>query len=198
VLEFLDSIAPGERFAVAGYSYGGFLGRGIAYTRGTQMDGLMLAVPAVLPQGARPTLPQHLVLVPDAEFVASLGPDEKGLLQFAVVQSPELLASFRAALKPGLAVADHEFIRRTTANLSFSFDVNRLPEPFPAPTLIVTGRQDSACGYQDAWGLLEDYPRATFAVLDRAGHPLATEQRRLFYALASEWLDRVEEYSAGG
>jgi hypothetical protein len=42
--------------------------------------------------------------------------------------------------------------------------------------------------------LLDNYPRASFAVLDRAGHALAVEQKPLFRALVNEWLDRVEEY----
>ncbi len=37
------------------------------------------------------------------------------------------------------------------------------------------------------------FPRATFAVLDRAGHGLTMEQTGLFRALVAEWLDRVEE-----
>lgn len=198
VLEFQDSVAPGERFTVAGSSYGGFLARGIVYSRGAQMDGVMLTVPAVQLQGAKRNLPPHQVLVQDKEFAAALGPDEQIALQFAVVQSPEGLASFRAAIKPGVAVADHAFIQRTAANFQFSFDVNRLHEPFSAPTLILTGRQDSICGYREAWSLLDDFPRGTFAVLDRAGHPLSFEQQGLFRALVSEWLDRVEEYSARG
>jgi hypothetical protein len=48
-------------------------------------------------------------------------------------------------------------------------------------------------GYRDAWNLIENYPRATFAVLDRAGHHLQIEQNMLFYALMEEWLKRVEE-----
>src|SRR6185312_4678968 len=82
-----------------------------------------------------------------------------------------------------------------SAGFVFSFAVDELPEPFPAPTLILTGRQDSMVGYRDAWGLLENYPRATFVTLDRAGHALAEEQATLFRALVGEWLDRVEEYA---
>jgi hypothetical protein len=45
-----------------------------------------------------------------------------------------------------------------------------------------------------AWTrLLEHYPRATFAVLDRAGHGLPHEQVGLLTALMGEWLDRVRE-----
>ena len=36
------------------------------------------------------------------------------------------------------------------------------------PTLVIAGRQDVTAGYRDAWHILESYPRATFAVLDRA------------------------------
>ena len=59
--------------------------------------------------------------------------------------------------------------------------------------MILVGRQDAAVGYRDAWEVLEDYPRGTFAVLDRAGHNLQIEQETLFNALVNEWLDRVEE-----
>ncbi len=37
-----------------------------------------------------------------------------------------------------------------------------------------------------------NYPRATFAVLDTAGHNLQIEQPQVFNALASEWLDRLQ------
>ena len=50
-------------------------------------------------------------------------------------------------------------------------------------------------GYIDAWRVIENYPRASFIVLDQAGHGLAVEQKGLFRALAGEWLDRVEESS---
>jgi pimeloyl-ACP methyl ester carboxylesterase len=60
---------------------------------------------------------------------------------------------------------------------------------------VVTGRQDGVVGYRDAWAILENYPRGTFAVLDRSGHFPSVEQEELFHALAGEWLDRVEDDS---
>ncbi|MDU2241011.1 MAG: alpha/beta hydrolase, partial [Paenibacillus sp.] len=53
--------------------------------------------------------------------------------------------------------------------------------------------QDAAVGYADALRLLEQYPRGTFAVMDRAGHNLQIEQEGAFNALMNEWLDRIEE-----
>ncbi len=62
---------------------------------------------------------------------------------------------------------------------------------YPNPTLMVAGRQDSIVGYAGLWRLLDNYPRATYAVLDHAGHALPHEQRGLLTALMGEWLDRV-------
>lgn len=59
------------------------------------------------------------------------------------------------------------------------------------PTLFLMGRQDSCVGYKDTWNILDNYPRATFAVLDKAGHNLQIEQAELMNSLVIEWLDRV-------
>jgi pimeloyl-ACP methyl ester carboxylesterase len=40
---------------------------------------------------------------------------------------------------------------------------------------------------------MDAYPRATVAVLDRAGHTLPWEQPEVLKALVAEWLDRVEQ-----
>lgn len=196
VLDFLDAVAPGERIVVVGVSYGGYLARGILHERKAQMDGLMLWAPSVASGDDERHLPPPQTLVRDAEALATLEPDEAIWTQAAVIQTAETLAAFRAAVKPGLQTADMVFLRQLeSAGFDFSFAVDELPEPFPAPTLILTGHQDSMVGYRDAWGLLENYPRATFATLDRAGHALAEEQSTLFRALVHEWLDRVEEYA---
>lgn len=196
VLDFIDHVIPGQRFVVAGTSAGAYLARGIVYRRSALVDGLLLGVPLIVTDDAKRTVPPHVTLVEDAALVSELQPDEVEALRFAVVQSREFIDSMRATVLPAIQMADMEFltkIRQNPENYGFSFDVDALPEPFVAPTLIVTGRQDSSVGYRDAWTILENYPRATFAVLDRAGHALHIEQEDLFNALVNDWLDRVEE-----
>ncbi|MDQ6694164.1 MAG: alpha/beta hydrolase [Chloroflexota bacterium] len=196
-LGFLNAVAPDTRFAVAGVSLGGYLARGIVRQRPAQVEGVMLCVPVVAGASGKIDRPQHQVLAHDPGFVSALEADEEWLLDMMVVQSPAVLAEFRQTYKPAIDAADQDLVGRVEANYNFSFDVDNLPEPCAAPTLIVSGRQDSNCGYRGAWSLLENFPRATFAVLDRAGHALPMEQKVLYHALVSEWLDRVEEYSAG-
>ncbi|TFG31649.1 alpha/beta hydrolase [Candidatus Thorarchaeota archaeon] len=101
---------------------------------------------------------------------------------------------FVKEIVPGIVKADNQFLERLQPTVDeFSFDVDKLPSRFEKPVLILVGRQDHWVGYQDAWAILENYPRATFAVLDRAGHALQIEQDNLFNSLVNEWLDRVEE-----
>ena len=72
----------------------------------------------------------------------------------------------------------------------YTFDISSNSCEYPS--LIVTGRQDHVAGYQDAWQLIEQYPRAAFAVLDMAGHNLQIEQPDMFNALVNNWLNRLE------
>ena len=62
---------------------------------------------------------------------------------------------------------------------------------FTAPTLIATGRRDSAYGYADAPELLERYPHATLVVVEDAGNALMHERPELLAAFFGDWLDRV-------
>lgn len=115
-----------------------------------------------------------------------------------VVPDRALLDTLRNVSVPAVKRADYAFLEKLTqpGKVAFSFDVDALPEPFPAPALFLLGRQDNVVGYRDAWDVVEHYPRATFAVLDRAGHFLNYNQEALFKALVNEWLDRVEEFAA--
>jgi pimeloyl-ACP methyl ester carboxylesterase len=197
LVEFVDSVVEGERFVVAGVSAGAYLARGVVHRRAASIDGLLLVVPLVVPDDTRRTVPPHVTLVEDAALVDELAPDEAGVFQIAVVHSRRLLDRVRQDPTLAGTTGDPAFrarIREDVSRYAFSFDVDALAEPFAAPTLILAGRQDAVVGYRDAWDLLDSYPRATFAVLDRAGHLLEIEQEELFHALVSEWLDRVEEW----
>lgn len=106
IFDFVGKVIPGQCFAIAGVSRGGYLGRGIIYKKPELVDGVLFLVPA----------------------------------------------------------------------------------------LYAVASEDSMVGYRDAWKMLESYPRATFAILEKAGHFLGLEQEELFLALANEWLQRVEEF----
>ena len=93
-----------------------------------------------------------------------------------------------------MKLADVEFQTKVMESYEFSFDVDKPSEPFVKPTLILLGRQDTEVGYRDAWKMVEIFPRATFAIIDMAGHSLSWEQEGLFNCLANEWIQRVEGF----
>jgi len=190
---FIDNVIPGQRFVVVGYSYGGYLARGIVYRKSAMMDGVLLIAPIITPSQLSPST--KLTLVKDDALVSELTTEESSVFDLAVVQSREALDYLQAHVLPAIRVADLEFVKKLRGK--FSFDVDALSEPFDKPTLILMGRQDSYVGYRESWSIIENYPRATFAILDRSGHFLGRpgEQEQLFVALINEWLDRVKEHT---
>jgi pimeloyl-ACP methyl ester carboxylesterase len=199
ISDFMQTVAPGERFVVTGYSFGGYIARGLVYQKGTLLDGLFLLEPVGEPDFTKRQLPSQQVLVEDPQFQASLRPEEcqpPNYPSFIVIQSLEVLEWLRTTLFPAIADVDQSFWVRISEHATFSFPVDKLNTSFPAPTLILTGRYDALAGYLEAWTLLENFPRGTFAVLDRAGHVVPIEQKALFRSLTNEWLNRVEEYIA--
>ena len=191
---FVDAVVPGaERVTVAGASYGGYLALGLVHRRPEKLDGLALVAPAYRSEGVDDDLPVHQVFARDEAVVASLTEEERLWLGRSVVQVAETLEFFRAGVMPGVRIADFAFLERLEAGPNLSIDVAApLAAPFPAPTLILAGRQDSVVGWAGAIPLLDSFPRATYAVLDRAGHGVRAEQNILFRALVGEWLDRLE------
>ncbi len=192
VEEFIDAVVGPERFVLAGTSYGGYIARGLVYRRSASIDGLFVNVPAIIVDSSKRTVPAQTVLVRD-ESVASQARSEnmEWLLELAVAQESSVLDYARALQR---CTVDMEFLEKIKAG--FTFDVDELPSPFPAPALFMMGRQDQVVGYHDALAIMENYPRGTFVVFDRAGHLLAGEQTRLWPSLVDEWLDRVDEWCA--
>jgi pimeloyl-ACP methyl ester carboxylesterase len=197
VSAFIETVIPNQSYALAGQSYGAYLARGLVYRQPAQVEGLLLICPLILASVARRTLPERVTLVRDPELLATLRPQEReGFESLAVVQSQAIWERTRDEVNTGCDEADEPFLARLQGGgYALSFDVDALSAPYQKPALFLAGRQDAVVGYRDAWQILAHYPRATYAILDRAGHNLQIEQASLFDTLVGEWLDRVEEVS---
>lgn len=190
VCDFIEQTVAGRSFTLLGLSAGGYLARGVVQRKPDQVDGLCLLVPW-LSEHEDQVLPSPVVIARDPAALEPLSPDDARQVEgLAVVQSQKIVNWYRDVV---LAARQHgEGL--PLEKYTFSFPLDDPIRPFEKPALILTGRQDSHVGYRDALDLIELYPRATLAVLDRAGHALGVEQEGLFQALLHEWLDRVEEY----
>jgi pimeloyl-ACP methyl ester carboxylesterase len=184
LIEFVvESDADGSGWAVAGTSNGAALALGVARRRPDLVRGLALRVP---------------MLEPDDEVRAQEGRVSWQRAFDALPATYRALyeAKEREVWEPARARTDAEFlaaIRQDPARYA-------LPEALDVPTfggpaLVVLGRQDARVGFKRALEHLLELPRATVAVLDRAGHalPAGSVQDGLWAALAVDWLDRVED-----
>lgn len=195
VLDFINKVIPGENLIVAGESYGGYLARGVAYHMASRVDGMLLLCPTIIAEHKKRNTPAHTVIVPDNTLLSALSKEEAEEFEsMAVVQSGEIWQRYDREIFSGVKIADGPFLEKLRKeSFVFSFDVDALEGGFAKPVLFLLGKQDASVGYKDAWNVLDNYPRATFAVLDRAGHNLQLEQVALFNCLTDEWLDRIEE-----
>jgi pimeloyl-ACP methyl ester carboxylesterase len=196
VMDFIEALIPDQQFVLVGDSYGGYLARGVIYRMPERLEGLLLICPASVMDRRKRQLPKHVMLAKEGALPVIQYPEETKMFEsFAVVQTPRIFERTRKEILSGIKIADRRVLNRIeTQGYAFSFDVDKHSPVFEKPTLILVGRQDSMVGYRDAWSVLDKYPRATFAVLDRAGHNLQIEQEHLFNALVEEWLSRVEEF----
>ncbi len=174
---------------------GGYLARGVIREKIEQVAGMLLVCPMIVADHSLRTLPEFRIIREDHELLDLLPEeDAQEFASMTVVQGQREWERFQTEILAGARLADYALLDRVRKQgYGCSHNVDDLPRSFDKPALIVTGRQDASVGYADAWRILDNYPRTTFAVLDRAGHNLQIEQPDLLHALVSEWLDRIQE-----
>lgn len=191
---YVDEHIGDAPFLIIGESYGGYLARALTRRRRLQVLGLALICPVSRAVWHRDRdVPPHEVLYRDDALEHLRGSEFD---EVAVVQTPETFRRTQAEIVVGLDIADLPALDRIQQRWVLN-DEPEDCESISVPTVIMAGRQDSSTGYRDSMALLEHYPRASFMVLDRAGHNLQIEQPELFEAITAEWLDRVEESQLG-
>jgi pimeloyl-ACP methyl ester carboxylesterase len=196
IVKFCENVLPDDQFLVAGESYGGYLARGLVRSLPERLKGVLLICPVIIADRSRRDLLPRQVFAKDEPYLASIASSEhKDWLERALAVQDKPRWDRFAQDTIGMNAKDDAFIKRfeTSPGYSFSFDVDRLLHPFDRPALILVGRQDAITGYRDSLKLIANYSRATFAILDRAGHGLEVEQETVFNCLVNELLDRVEE-----
>ena len=195
----IDQMIPDERFVIAGHSAGAYLARAVLARRAGLLDGMLQVVPVIDPDETDDMHPDAVTIDANRALVdrmeAELGHEKAGRFARAWWFRPPTSTIHSRPSCPGIERHDRAFLERL--NQSVSFRVDPPPTPFLRPVLFVLGRQDLVVGYRTAVDLMEHYPRATVAVLDRAGHILPWEQPAVFKALIGDWLDRVEGVTPG-
>ena len=201
LLEFWDREFGGQRMTLVGMSSGGHLARGLIHKRPHLIDGVFLNAAAFEPDPTKRTPATALSILEDPGFVSQVGETMADRFRRSEPTLNKGLADWiENNFAPAQEMLNAEWAAKSwePENYEYSFDLHPMAEPFDGPSLILCGRQDSVTGYLDGLPLLEDYPRATLAVLDGCGHLIAPVQPNLFNAIVGDWLDRVRHWQQHG
>lgn len=187
LVDLMDALVPGERYAVVGESWGGHVGRGVLARR-PDLLGLALICPAVRMDTMDVDPPQAVER--DETLLAELEPADRAVFaEYHARLTRDVYARNLADVVPGVLAADQDYLENVLGPRRGLVEDTATTE---APVLVVVGRQDAIVGYREQWQLAERFPHSTFAVLDNAGHNAHFEQPELFGALVRAWLERVE------
>ena len=196
--EFIAAVIPDGWFLVAGESYGGYLTLGLLHDMSDRIGGALFICPLlkswVINSIEKEKLPRKQLLWKSDDMPSEdCDPDVKGFMDFAVIATPELLCMTKEQVLVGIKAADNEFLYNyLDGAYNHEYEAGLRVMEYEKPTCILTGRQDHAVGYEDAYAMLSRFPRATFAVLDCAGHNLQIDNEPVFYQMVKDWLKRVE------
>ncbi|NLB32676.1 MAG: alpha/beta hydrolase [Tissierellia bacterium] len=190
LLEFIDQIIPNQNYILAGNSYGAYLNRALIRKRSSHILGVLLLCPLVYPGYRQGDVPSHHVIERDNRFMERIDKDERAYFEIMnVVQNSRTWELYKRDILDVMS-NDNHFLNEVLDG-AFTYDVDELEAPFNKPSLILVGRQDTEVGYRDQFKLLDNYPRASFVVLDKAGHNLQIDQEPLLGCLVNEWIDRI-------
>ncbi len=195
LLSLIDILIPDESFLLAGESWGGSLCRGILEYKKERVLGLCLLCPVSVSGEKNIPIPDRIVLEKDGNFMSSLSENDRQYFSsLSVVQTKKFWRLFKRDIYPALLNKNKEYLEKILHG-EYKNGMFKTPLHYSRPVLLMTGRQDNAVGYKDQMNYFMDFPRASLAVLDKAGHNLQIEQEKLFQALVSDWLNRVRSFN---
>lgn len=195
LMHMMDELAPGEQFYIGGNSFGGFTCRAIMAKYPNRIKGALLIVPGSRLGVAIPA--EKSLYRQDEAFLMTLTEEQQKF--FTVLNSNRTADVWsryeKEALPSVLDNKDNEFLKKRFKG-SFSFDVDaaQRKKPFAGPVLIVTGRYDTAVGFETQFEWFKMFPKASYIAMDGAGHIAQIDQPELFRGVVSGWLKGI----AGG
>lgn len=133
--------------------------------------------------------PIRQTIIRDNKYLSTLSKEDQEEFDFmGVIQTKETYERFRRDIKPYLPLANQEFLLRLNYCLTFDLTAH-----YDFPTSFIEARQDHAAGYEGAFQLVKNFPRASYSIIDCAGHNIQLERVRIFEELVNEWLERTKE-----
>ncbi len=191
VRETIEQHVGASPYALAGWSYGGYLAAALARRFPEQVTGLLLVCPGVrVGVDERDVPDDDGEPAPDDNWLDDAPEDLKAHLTQAIGRRTRAVARLVADVVESGGPRDDPYLDRLHGD-GFRLADQDSTASFAGPTAVVTGRADRVAGFADQYRALVHYPRASFAVVGDAGHYLPFETPDVLHDLVRAWLARL-------
>lgn len=184
LVQFVEKVIPGEEFLVAGYSYGGYLARGLISKKSANICGAMFICPLVVPDDSKRNTPKNITYVKDLAMLDSVNLETKALVDYFLVhQNSETIKRFNEDIISGHRIADRNFIDKIRSNPKRYGFSKKLVQGFSVcerKVLFIAAKQDILVGFTDMNNILDFFPNNIFTVIDSAGHAVQIDKQVQF------------------
>lgn len=190
--KFINIVIGDNEFLLIGESFGGYLSLGLIHEFKKKIDGVMLICPVTYYD--HDNKPQKQIIYLSDELRNSTDSDLKSFLEMAVMADTNIFDKYKKDILSGIKIADSDYLSNYFDG-KFSDDfLNVIRQTiFDKPACIMTGKQDHVLGYDSTYKILDKFPRATFAIVDCAGHNLQIDNEGMFNSLLIDWLWRISK-----
>lgn len=191
LLAYIDIYIPTGSFVLCGHSYGGYLARAVAHLMPERIKGMLLIAPVIDPLERRTAL-RHFSCS-DTEYLTTIEPDLlKQMKEQLGVISKTTAKRYRDEVWDAQAMKDDESLKELRENgylLTITIDDSTIPS---YPIHAILGEYDSVVGVQDTIDILQQWPAATWSVVQGTGHYPQLEKRENFISESRKLIYKVE------
>ena len=193
VLGTIEAKLDDERFAILGWSYGGYLAAGVTRRLPEQVCGLMMVCTGFRIRPQDRDLTGTRASTPEPKWLDEVLPSLHDHFIHAVgSQTAEVATRIAGTLgRNGPTAEDYlSALRRD----GFALSDETALTPCDAPVCLLAGQRDRVVGFASLFDALGNYGHATYTCLSSAGHYLPLEQPAIFASVTQSWLTECESF----
>jgi len=182
-----------ERFAVLGWSYGGYLAAGVTRRLPSQLSGLMMVCTGFKIRPENRDLTGVLTWTHQPGWLTRVPPQLHQPFTHAVGAQTAGVAERIVATLNLNGPTDDDYLASLRAD-GFALSDEAVPTPCDASVCLLTGQRDRVIGFASLAGALGSFEHGTHTNISNAGYYLPLEQAAIFAAVTGSWLAQCQTH----